>query len=240
MIMEFWLTNPCFHMHIRPIANKAVGVAANLLIATNCRSRNLMLTLYITHVRPLLEHCSCLWNAGYFGDLRLLESVQRSWAQQIDGIVELSYRELLLTLYLYSLNGHLFVQTSLNVGKSFTLSAPSLQSIYLPQHISRHICGHCSKLPFNIPMSISYLYFSPWGVFNCGMLCYTTFFSLNFLQAFKSALHNTLGDILYDFVESFIRWSHHLSTSVLQHFKIYYCFLQYSFLMCTHYQSTHI
>ena len=87
-----------FHMHIRSIANKASGLAANFLKATICRSRSFMMTLFITHGRTLLEYCSCLWNTGYLEDLRMLESVQRSWTRQIDGMTGLSYKEQLLAL----------------------------------------------------------------------------------------------------------------------------------------------
>ena len=77
-----------FHMHIKTTVNKAAGLAANLLKATICRSQNFMLNLFITHVRPLLEYCSCLWNTCYLGDLKMLESVQRSWTRHIDGMTK--------------------------------------------------------------------------------------------------------------------------------------------------------
>ena len=31
-----------------------------------------MLFLLITHIRPIIEYCSCVWNTGYQGDLRAL------------------------------------------------------------------------------------------------------------------------------------------------------------------------
>ena len=70
-----------FQLNIKAIANKAAGLAANLLKAIICISQKFMLTLVITHVRPLLEYCSCLWNTGYLGDLHMLETVERSWTR---------------------------------------------------------------------------------------------------------------------------------------------------------------
>ena len=54
-----------FYGHIRFIVGEISGMSVNLLNLTFCRSRELMLTLYISHIRPLLEFGSCVWNLGY-------------------------------------------------------------------------------------------------------------------------------------------------------------------------------
>ena len=66
-----------FHGHVRDIVRKAAGLASNLLRSTVNRNSEFMVTLFITHVRPFLDYCSCAWNVCYLGDLNLLESVQR-------------------------------------------------------------------------------------------------------------------------------------------------------------------
>ena len=66
-----------------------------------------MLSLLTTHIRPILEYCSCVWNTGYVQDLRLLERVQRRWTKRIDGMATLSYGERLQALNLYSVQGRL-------------------------------------------------------------------------------------------------------------------------------------
>ena len=66
-----------------------------------------MITLYTTHIRALLEYASCVWSTGFIGDLRLLESVQRSWTRHIEGLSELSYADRLQVLDLYSVKGRL-------------------------------------------------------------------------------------------------------------------------------------
>ena len=43
------------HGHIRSIVGKSSEISVNLLNSTFCCSREFMLTLYISHIRPLLE-----------------------------------------------------------------------------------------------------------------------------------------------------------------------------------------
>jgi hypothetical protein len=66
-----------FHKHVESVAAKAGGVATSLLKSTVCRSPNFMFSLFSTHIRPLLEYGSQVWNTGYIGDLSLLERIQR-------------------------------------------------------------------------------------------------------------------------------------------------------------------
>ena len=96
-----------FHLHIKSIVSKASGLSANLLRSTKCRTRSFMVSLLISHIRPLLEFASCVWNTGFIGDLHLLESVQRMWTRHIEGLSHLSYEERLRELDLYSVQGRL-------------------------------------------------------------------------------------------------------------------------------------
>ena len=54
-----------FHGHIRSIVGKSSGMSVNLLNSTLCRSREFILSRYISHVRPLLQFDSCVWNLKY-------------------------------------------------------------------------------------------------------------------------------------------------------------------------------
>ena len=96
-----------FHSHIRETANKAGGIAQNLLKSTVCRSPDFMIFLWKTHIRPVLEYGSCIWNTGFIKDLRLMEGIQRRWTKQITGHSEMSYGDRLQALNLYSLKGRL-------------------------------------------------------------------------------------------------------------------------------------
>ena len=64
-----------------------------------------MLFLLITHIRPIIEYCSCLWGTGYRGDLQLLQSVQRKWTKHISSVNSLEYADRLRTLNLFSVKG---------------------------------------------------------------------------------------------------------------------------------------
>ena len=46
-----------------------------------------MITLFVTHIRPIVDYCYMLWNVGYTGDGR-----------KIDGMQGLSYGERLKSL----------------------------------------------------------------------------------------------------------------------------------------------
>ena len=96
-----------FHLHINTVVSKAGGLAQNLLQSTINRSNEFMKNLFISHVRPILEFSSPLWNMGYIGDLRNLESVQRRWTKRVDGLSHLSYHERLMALNMYSIKGRL-------------------------------------------------------------------------------------------------------------------------------------
>lgn len=87
----------CFHLHVTSVVNKAAGLSANLLNSTMYRSKEYMLSLLKSHVRPLLEY-SCLWNIGYISNVKPLESGQRTWTHQIEGLSALPYAECLKTL----------------------------------------------------------------------------------------------------------------------------------------------
>jgi hypothetical protein len=47
----------------------------SLTRSTVCREPEFMVSLFVVHVRPLLDYASCVWNTGYLGDSRLLESL---------------------------------------------------------------------------------------------------------------------------------------------------------------------
>ena len=64
-----------------------------------------MITLFVSHVRPILDYCSCLWNLGFEGDLTKMENVQRKWTKQVDGYRDMDYYSRLTGLGLYSVRG---------------------------------------------------------------------------------------------------------------------------------------
>ena len=96
-----------FHVHVRDLVRKAAGLASNLLQSTVNRSPEFMIALFVSNIRPILDHCSCIWNVGYVSDLALLKTVQRRWSKKVVGFSNLSYAERLRSLNLFSIKGRL-------------------------------------------------------------------------------------------------------------------------------------
>ena len=67
-----------FHNHIHNVVRKAGGLESKLLSSTICCSSIFMITLFVLHIRQIMNVCS-VSNVGYLGDIKLLESVQRRW-----------------------------------------------------------------------------------------------------------------------------------------------------------------
>ena len=61
-----------FHLHVNSVVGRAGLLMGDLLRSTVCRAKE-----FTSHIRPLLDYCSCVWNVGYLADLRRLESVQK-------------------------------------------------------------------------------------------------------------------------------------------------------------------
>ena len=96
-----------FHAHVNSVVGKAGAMMGELLRATVCRSRDFMLALFVSHIRPTIDYCSSVWNTGYLGDIRKMESVQRRWTREVAGLESLEYGSRLRELGLYSVRGRL-------------------------------------------------------------------------------------------------------------------------------------
>ena len=108
-----------FHLHIDTLVGKASRMANQLLRATVCREPKFMVTLFVSHIRPLLDYCSTVWNLGYVGDIEKLEKVQRRWTKQVVGLRDLSYENRLRQLGLYSIAGRLLRSDLIKIWKVF-------------------------------------------------------------------------------------------------------------------------
>ena len=122
-----------FHQHIHRTVNKASGIASNLLKSTVNQNSSFMLSLYLTHIRPVIEFFSVVWHTGFEGDLSLLEGVQRHWSKQISGLSNMDYNARLSALGLYSVQGRLLRANLIKVWKIFNeLTAITLTDIFTP------------------------------------------------------------------------------------------------------------
>ena len=89
--------------HIRSTCDKARQKACWVLSVFFTRSPTVMLNLYKSMVRSLLEYCSPLWSPTKITDIQELESVQRTFTFRIAGCHDLDYWKRLKKLSLMSL-----------------------------------------------------------------------------------------------------------------------------------------
>ena len=108
-----------FHQHIRNTANKAGGLAQNVLKLTVSHTPDFMISIFHSHIRPIIEYCSCVWFTGYRGDIRLLESVQRRWTKRVSNMSNLDYGSRLRALDQFSVHGRLLRADMIQCWKMF-------------------------------------------------------------------------------------------------------------------------
>lgn len=108
-----------FHGHIDLVCGRVGSMISNLLRSTVCRSVEFMVSLWVSHVRPLMEYGSCIWNVGYLRDARRLESLQRRWTREVLGMAGMEYVDRLKSLGLYSVYGRLLRIDLIKVWKCF-------------------------------------------------------------------------------------------------------------------------
>ena len=89
--------------HLVNLAKRGRCMAQWVFGVFSSRDPELMITVYKTLVRSLMEYCSPLWSPQTVGDIQLLESVQRGFTAKVSGMKDLDYWQRLKALDLMSL-----------------------------------------------------------------------------------------------------------------------------------------
>lgn len=188
-----------FHTHVSEVVRKASGLSNQLLRATVCRSSEFMVTLFLSHVRPIVDYCSTVWNLGYIGDLNSLESIQRRWTKQVTGLEALEYSTRLRRLNLFSIKGRLLRADLIKVWKIFHPEVDTELSTILERQFHGATRGH--QLKISVPVCRSEL--------RRRFFCARVVSIWNSLPAsvaeapsigtFKSRLDELLGDVFFQF-----------------------------------------
>ena len=154
----------------------------------------------ITTCAHWVDFGSALWNTGYVGDLRLLESVQRRWTKQIRSMSNLSYAERLSSLNLYSIKGRLFRADLIMTWKIMHGNCPQLAHLFTRVDYDRTIRGHSKKLfkPRHETdiraRSFATRVIEPWNSLPEGVVSAPSLFT------YKRLLSDFLGDFLFEFL----------------------------------------
>ena len=111
--------------HIVSLAKKGRCMAQWVFGVFSGRGPELMITVYKTLVRSLMEYCSPLWSPQAVGDIQLLESVQRGFTAKIAGMKDLDYWQRLKALDLMSLQRRRDRYAILHMHKVFCGLAPN-------------------------------------------------------------------------------------------------------------------
>ena len=88
----------CTHAYSK--ANRILGVINRSIVY---KSKEILIQLYKSLVRPHLEFCTAAWSPHYVKDKELLEKVQRRFTRMIPGLKDVPYNERLQILGLWSL-----------------------------------------------------------------------------------------------------------------------------------------
>ena len=92
-----------FSTHCKKVSKNAHYRRRQLQQAFASRDRKLLVELYCTYIRPIIESSSVVWSPHGIGDINLIEDVQRKFTKYLPGLYNLNYTDRLLILEMESL-----------------------------------------------------------------------------------------------------------------------------------------
>ena len=190
-----------FHSHINIVAGKAAALVNQLLRATVCRDISFMVALFVSHVRPILDYASSVWNVGYIGDVKKLERVQRRWTREVEGMAGVDYMGRLLRIRLFSIYGRLHRSDLIKIWKAFNMDIDIGLLGLLERHSHVSTRGHGLKL--SIPLCRGEVRRRCWGVRSVSVWnsLPTDVVQSVSLETFKKRLDQFMGERFYETVD---------------------------------------
>ena len=148
--LGIWITSDlkvsrqCSQAYCR--ANRMLGLINRTIMN---KSVYIMLRLYKSLVRPLVEYCTVAWSPGYKKDRTVIERIQRRFTKMIPAMKNMNYEERLRRLGLWSLEERRNRADLIQVYRMVNgLSAPRFEEFFCLAGDGR-TRGHSMKLVRN-------------------------------------------------------------------------------------------
>ena len=126
--------------------NKASRILGLINRTVENKCSDIMIRLYKSLVRPILEYCIPAWSPQYIKDKKLLERIQRRFTKMIPAIQSLSYEERLSKTGLWSLEHRRVRADLIEVFKIIQGLSPVAFSTFFERSHNLHTRGHVLKL----------------------------------------------------------------------------------------------
>jgi hypothetical protein len=133
-----------FAAHIDEVTKKGMRLLGWILRTFQSRDASVLLPLYKSLLRPVLEYSTVVWNPVQVGQIRKIENVQRKFTKAIQGTAGLSYMQRLLLLRIPTLESrrayfdllavHKIMCASADIRRSYFTLQGEMSSIVLRGH----------------------------------------------------------------------------------------------------------
>ena len=187
-----------FEDYIDYIIKRASTKKAQILRNFSYRSKKVLVPLFKTLVRPILEYANTAWDSSLRTQVNLLEAVQRKYTRHILEVKKLSYEERLQKLKLPSLEYRRFrgdlIQCYKIAHKLY--DRPSVNSLFQFKQRSR-LRGHSYKLTKFMTNKRQYKHFFTNRIVNEWNSLSEEIVSANSINIFKNKIDKKYEDLMY-------------------------------------------